>query len=117
MYFLATTMNHYMEIKSQVEAKWDIIAMLCLLLFFLTVVVVVFSIWRPYFLVHKILALLVGFLLGYGVSQLAVHKGLSKEFYKAACHEFKVRRGQSQPNAEAQCRKNNPIRLSRLPRE
>ena len=117
MYFLATTVNHYNEIRSQVEAKWDIIAMLCLLLFFLTIVVLVFSIWRPYYLAHKILALMVGFLLGYGSAYMAVHKGLAPEFYKAACHEFMSRLGMSEASGQRACQRNNPITLSRVSRE
>ena len=42
MFNLLANITQYSEIKSQVEAKWDIIAMLCLLLFFLTMVVLVF---------------------------------------------------------------------------
>ncbi|MBV70877.1 MAG: hypothetical protein CMH52_05955 [Myxococcales bacterium] len=117
MYYLASTVNQYNEIKSQVEAKWDIIAMLCMLLFFLTVVVLVFSVWRPYFLAHKILALLVSFLMGYGAAYMAVHKGLSKEFYSAACKEFLGRLGMKDVGAAKACLKKNPIRLSRVPRE
>ena len=117
MYFLATTINHYNEIRSQVEAKWDIIAMLSLLLFFLTVVVVVFSVWRPYYFAHKVLALLIGFLLGYGVAYMAVHKGLAPELYKAACHEFMGRLGMTEASGAKACKRKNPITLSRVSRE
>ena len=117
MYYLASTVNQYNEIKSQVEAKWDIIAMLCLLLFFLTVVVLVFSVWRPYFVAHKVLALLVSFLMGYGAAYMAVHRGLSKEFYSAACKEFLGRLGMKEAGAAKACQKKNPIRLSRVSRE
>ena len=43
MLILANQMNSYLELKSQVEAKWDIIAMLCLLVFFLAVVAVTYA--------------------------------------------------------------------------
>ena len=116
MFNLLANMTQYSEIKSQVEAKWDIIAMLCLLLFFLTMVVLVFSIWRPYYVAQKVIALLIAFLLGYGASFFAVQKGLSPEFYKAACHEFYGRLGMSEAGAAKACTRKNPIRLSRVQR-
>ena len=116
MFNLLANITQYSEIKSQVEAKWDIIAMLCLLLFFLTMVVLVFSIWRPYYVAQKVIALLIAFLLGYGASFFAVQKGLSPEFYKAACHEFYGRLGMSESGAAKACLRKNPIRLSRVQR-
>ena len=117
MVILATAMNNYLEIKGQVEAKWDIISMLCLLLFFLSVAAAVYAVMRPHYLVHKIIGLCVAFPVAYGVSYMAVHKGLAPEFYRMACVELLEKMGYNDVRAENSCKKKNPIRLSRVKRE
>ncbi len=117
MLILATQMNNYLELKSQVEAKWDIVALLCLLLFFLASAAVVYALMRPPYVTHQLIALCVAFPLAYGVSYLAVHKGLAPEFYKMACTEFMNKLGYKGPRAERMCHKQNPIRLSRIQNE
>jgi len=110
-------MHNYLELKSQVEAKWDIISMLCLLLIFLAVAAAVYAMMRPYFVIHKVLALVVAFPLAYGAAYLSVHKGLAPEFYEMACTEFMNKLGYKDPLAGKMCAKKNPITLSRVQRE
>ncbi|MEE2786363.1 MAG: hypothetical protein VX589_03425 [Myxococcota bacterium] len=114
MIILASKLQQYFEIKSAVEAKWDIIAMLCLLVFFLTVVIVTYAVIRPYYIVAKVLTLVVAFSAGYGVAYVAVHKGLAPEFYKLACTDMMERLNMTPVQASAQCQAKNPIKLSRV---
>ena len=114
MIFLASKLQQYFEIKSAVEAKWDVISMLCLLLFFLVVVVLVYAIMRPYGIIRKVIALFIAFPLGYGASYVSVHKGLAPEFYRMACEDMMGRLSMSDEQSQKQCKAKNPIRLSRV---
>jgi len=117
MIFLASRLQEYFEIKSAVEAKWDVIAMLCLLLFFLSVVILVYTIMRPSGIVRKVIALCIAFPLGYGVAFIYVHQGLSPEFYRMACEDMMGRLDMSDEQASKQCKTKNPIKLSRVKRD
>lgn len=116
MIILASKLQQYFEIKSAVEAKWDMIAMLCLLIFFLTVVVLTYALLRPYYIVAKVMTLVLAFPAGYGVAYFGVHKGLAPEFYTLACQEMMERLEMSPTQATAQCNAKNPINLSRVKR-
>ena len=114
MIILAANMQDYIAIKAAVEAKWDIIAMLCLLVFFLAVVAVTYAIMRPEGIPRQVIALFVAFGLGYGAAYMGVHKGLAPEFYSSACVEFMERMGVSKGAGASRCEQKNPIRLSRV---
>lgn len=116
MVILAANIQDYLVIKSSVEAKWDIIAMLCLLVFFLAVASATYAIMRPEGLVRRMVALVFAFGLGYAAAFFGVHKGLAPEFYKSACVEFMERMSVPPGVSEARCLKKNPIVLSRVRR-
>ena len=100
-----------------VESKWDIIALLCLLVFFLATSAVTYAVIRPEGIVRKVIALAIAFPLGYGVAYVSVHEGLAPEFYRMACGEMMDRLKLSEAQAKAQCGKRNPIHLSRVKRK
>ena len=116
MILLASKLQEYFELKSAVEAKWDVVAMLCLLLFFLSIVVFVYAIMRPYGIARKVVALFIAFPLAYGASYVAVHKGLAPEFYRMACEDLMGRLNMKDSAATKQCETKNPIKLSRVKR-
>ena len=115
MFNLLANITQYSEIKSQVEAKWDIIAMLCLLLFFLTMVVLVFSIWRPYYVAQKVIALLIAFLLGYG-RRFCCPKGTIARILQGCVPRVLWPIRYVRRLAQRRRTRKNPIRLSRVQR-
>ena len=117
MIILASKLQQYYELKSAVEAKWDAIAMLCLLLFFLSVVVFVYAFMRPYGLVRKVLALLIAFPLAYGAAYVTVHKALAPEFYSLACKDLMGRLKMPDSTGNKRCLAKNPIKLSRVKKD
>ena len=114
MIILAANMKSYIAIKSSVEAKWDIIAMLCLLVFFLAVAAATYAVMRPEGIVRQFVALLLSFGMGYGAAYFGVHQGLAPEFYQSACVELMEKVGVRAGLGESHCEKKNPIRLSRV---
>ena len=117
MIFLASKLQQYFEIKSAVEAKWDAIAILCLLLFFLSIVVFVYALMRPYGLMRKIVALFIAFPLAYGAAYVTIHKGLAPEFYRMACEDLMKRLEMPSAIGQKRCTVNNPIKLSRVKKD
>ena len=114
MVILAASIQDYIAIKASVEAKWDIIAMLCLLVFFLAVAAATYAIMRPEGIPSKLVALVLAFGLGYAAAFFGVHRGLAPEFYRSACVDFMDRMGVPQQVQEPRCAQKNPIRLSRV---
>jgi hypothetical protein len=116
MIILGTNIQDYIVIKASVEAKWDIIAMLCLLVFFLAVAAATYAIMRPEGVTRKLVALIIAFALGYTAAYFGVHRGLAPEFYQSACVEFMDRMGVPKQVQQPRCTQKNPINLSRVKR-
>ncbi len=116
-YLLAISQNKFEAILTQVEAKWDIISMLCLLVFCLAFAAAIYAIFRPYSMPRKVLTFLFALGVGYVLSYVTVHYALRAEFYKMACHELWQDAGDSPEVSQKKCALRNDVKLSRLPKK
>jgi len=110
------TDQKFRALLTQVEAKWDIIAMLCLLVFCLAFAATFYALFRPDAMAKKVVTFLIALGVGYGLSFVTIHYGLKGEFYKLACHELWQDAGHDEAFSQQECSRRNPIRLSRLPK-
>ena len=118
MNFILAVSDHKIKaLLTQVQAKWDIITMLCLLVFCLAFAAAFYAILRPEAISRKVVTFLVALGVGYGLSYVTIHYALKGELYKMACEELWQDAGDTPEVSQQKCESRNPIRLSRLPKK